>query len=169
MSAAVIAAAASAELADVTRFLVREARLLDELRLEEWLAMFADDGHYWVPASWGQQDAREQLSIYYEDVDLLRARIMRLQHPRTETMRPPPRTAHLVTNVELEPTAQPGCVEARSAFVMVDYRLREQRTFAGHYRHVLRRSAGDYRIVLKRVDVLNCDAPDGHVRMIIPF
>ena len=31
------------------RFLIDEAALLDEWRLEEWLALFAEDGHYLVP------------------------------------------------------------------------------------------------------------------------
>lgn len=169
MNTAVTPVHATADLAEITSFLVREARLLDEQRFEDWLALFAPDGHYWVPAAWRQQDPREHLSIYYEDRDLLRARIMRLRHPRTETMRPPPRTVHLVSNVELEADSAPGCIDVRSAFVVVDYRLREQRTFAGHYRHTLQRAGVDFRIVLKRVDVLNCDAEDGHIRMIIPF
>ena len=30
-------------------FVVHEARLIDEGRYDEWLALFADDGRYWVP------------------------------------------------------------------------------------------------------------------------
>ena len=32
-------------------FVVHEARLLDEQRWDEWSALFADDGWYWLPAS----------------------------------------------------------------------------------------------------------------------
>ena len=32
---------------EIEQFLFREARLIDELRLEEWLALFAGDGVYW--------------------------------------------------------------------------------------------------------------------------
>ena len=31
-------------------FLVHEARLLDDGRFEEWLALFTTDAWYWVPA-----------------------------------------------------------------------------------------------------------------------
>ena len=31
------------------RFLFHEARLLDERRFDDWLALFAPDGWYWVP------------------------------------------------------------------------------------------------------------------------
>jgi p-cumate 2,3-dioxygenase subunit beta len=34
---------------EIERFLIDEAALLDEWRLEEWLALFAEDGHYLVP------------------------------------------------------------------------------------------------------------------------
>ena len=40
---------ASATLAEIERFFVDEAALLDEWRLEEWLTLFAEDGRYLVP------------------------------------------------------------------------------------------------------------------------
>ena len=35
----------------MTEFLYREARLADEARYAEWLALWTDDGVYWVPAT----------------------------------------------------------------------------------------------------------------------
>ncbi|HKC07898.1 MAG TPA: aromatic-ring-hydroxylating dioxygenase subunit beta, partial [Methylomirabilota bacterium] len=35
----------------VVEFLYREARLADEARYAEWLALWTDDAVYWVPAS----------------------------------------------------------------------------------------------------------------------
>ena len=40
---------------------------------------------------------------------------------------------------------------------MTDYRLRTQRMFSGRVRHLLRREGDSYKIVLKRVDLINCD------------
>jgi 3-phenylpropionate/cinnamic acid dioxygenase small subunit len=34
---------------EAERFLIREAHLLDERRLDEWLALFADECLYWLP------------------------------------------------------------------------------------------------------------------------
>ena len=42
--------AASFTVAEIERFLIDEAALLDEWRLEEWLALFAEDGRYLVPS-----------------------------------------------------------------------------------------------------------------------
>ena len=36
----------------VQQFLFHEARLLDERRLQEWLALYAEDAEYWVPYAW---------------------------------------------------------------------------------------------------------------------
>ena len=36
------------------RFLIHEARLLDDRRFRDWMALFTEDGSYWVPASVGQ-------------------------------------------------------------------------------------------------------------------
>ena len=34
---------------DLVGFVFHEARLIDQHRFEEWLDLFADDGHYWMP------------------------------------------------------------------------------------------------------------------------
>ena len=41
---------------DLIDFVVREARLLDEKRYAEWIALFTDDAIYWVPLVPDQQD-----------------------------------------------------------------------------------------------------------------
>ena len=55
-------------------FVLREARLLDQQRWEDWLDLFAEDGHYWMPVEWGQTDPRLTTSLMYEDKLLLRVR-----------------------------------------------------------------------------------------------
>lgn len=152
----------------IADFVSLEARLLDEQRLEEWLALFDANGHYWVPAAWEQQSALEHVSIFYENVDLLKVRIMRLRHPRTETMRPPPRTVRQVTNLSIE-AGEGSVFTTRAAYSMTEWRLNEQRIFAGVCRHQLRPEGSSFRILQKRVDLLNCDAETGHIRLTIPF
>ena len=39
---------------ELEAFVLREARLLDERRFADWLALFAEDGVYWVPTLPGQ-------------------------------------------------------------------------------------------------------------------
>ena len=63
---------------ELVKFVVREARLLDEKRFDEWYDLFADDGYYWVPAVQGQQNPHLENSLAYEDKFLLKLRIERL-------------------------------------------------------------------------------------------
>jgi 3-phenylpropionate/cinnamic acid dioxygenase small subunit len=139
-------------------FIIHEARLLDERRFRDWMALFADDGTYWVPAVPGQTSPFDQASLFYDDRDLMKTRIERLEHPRIHVQTPPSRTAHLVGNVVVEAAnnAQDEIVVG-STLIMVEYRDDAQRVFAGRQRHRLRRDGASFRIVQKRVDLINCD------------
>lgn len=155
---------------EIADFLYREARLLDECRFEEWLALFTQDCCYWVPASWGQDDPLNQVSLYYEDHDLLKLRVMRLQHPRTENMRPAPRTLHQIGNIQIDEIGSEGATcRVSSALTMIEYRLSHNRIFAARCLHDLRREQMDWKIVQKRVDLIDCDSDAGFVRFTIPF
>lgn len=139
-------------------FLIEEARLLDERRFREWMALFADDGSYWVPSMPGQKSPHDQASLFYDDRDLMKTRIERLEHPRIHVQTPPSRTAHLVGNVVIEEAdAGNGELLVGSTFIMVEYRDDAQRVFAGRQHHRLRRLGDTFRIVQKRVDLINCD------------
>jgi benzoate/toluate 1,2-dioxygenase beta subunit len=138
-------------------FLIQEAHLLDERRFREWMGLFADDGIYWVPAVPNQESPFDQASLFYDDRELMKTRIDRLEHPRIHVQTPPSRTAHLVGNVIVE-QADEGEFLVRSTFIMVEYRDDRQRTFAGRQSHRLRREGASFRIVQKRVDLINCDS-----------
>jgi len=153
------APAAVAALARLEEFVVHEARLLDERRFRDWMALFADDGTYWVPAVPDQQSPFDQASLFYDYRDLMRMRIERLEHPRIHVQTPPSRTAHLVGNVLIEAVDEAkGEVVVGSTVIMVEYRDEQQRVFAGRQHHRLRRDGTSFRIVQKRVDLINCDS-----------
>jgi 3-phenylpropionate/cinnamic acid dioxygenase small subunit len=140
-------------------FLFAEARLLDERRFRDWMALFTDDGTYWVPATAGQQSPYDQVSLFYDDRELMKTRVERLEHPRIHIQTPPSRTAHVVGNVTIaEADDDAGEYVVSSTVIMVEFRDDRQRIFAGRQTHRLRRAAENFRIVQKRVDLVNCDA-----------
>lgn len=91
--------------AEFQQLLVREAWLLDNGRLDEWLEMFADNVRYWMPVRTdllrGKEDfARKHLIAHIDDdIAGLVTRVRRMQTGDTFTEEPPPRTRHLITNV----------------------------------------------------------------------
>src|SRR5215831_16907106 len=152
-------AVAGIDRAPFEEFLIQEARLLDERRFRDWMELFAEDGTYWVPAVPDQESSFDQASLFYDDRDLMRTRVERLEHPRIHVQTPPSRTAHLVGNVIVEEAdAAKGEVLVGSTVIMVEYRDEVQRVFAGRQRHRLRREGASFRIVQKRVDLINCDS-----------
>jgi benzoate/toluate 1,2-dioxygenase beta subunit len=144
--------------AEIESFLVEEARLLDTARYGDWVALFAADGFYWVPAAPAQADPLNHISIIYEDKSVLELRVRRLGHPRAYGAQPIPRTAHLVGNVTLEAPAAGNDCACRSTVMVAEYRAGERRLLAGHQTHQLRRTPEGWRIALKRVDLIDCDA-----------
>jgi 3-phenylpropionate/cinnamic acid dioxygenase small subunit len=150
---------AGAERARLEAFVIAEARLLDQRRFRDWMGLFAEDGTYWVPAVPDQASPFDQASLFYDDRDLMKTRIDRLEHPRIHVQTPPSRTAHLVGNAVVEQTDEAkGEYVVGSTVIMVEYRDEQQRVFAGRQRHRLRRDGASFRIVQKRVDLINCDS-----------
>jgi 3-phenylpropionate/cinnamic acid dioxygenase small subunit len=149
----------SIDRAELEAFLLHEARLLDQRRFREWMELFAADGTYWVPAVPNQESPFDQASLFYDDRELMRTRVERLEHPRIHAQTPPSRTAHLVGNALVE-TADAGKGEyvVGSTVIMIEYRDEQQRIFAGRQQHRLRREGDALRIVQKRVDLINCDS-----------
>ena len=147
-------------------FLIHEARLLDDGRFDEWLALFTADARYWVPSEPGQKSPLDTVSLMYDDRRLLETRVRRLASPRIYSQEPRSRTSRIVTNVTLEDGSAPA-IAVRSKFVLVEYRRQEQRLFAGTYLHTLVQSGAAIQIASKRIDLVNCDAPlDG---LVVPF
>lgn len=166
MTAAARQTASGLSRAETEDFLIHEARLLDEARFDEWLRLFTADARYWVPSQPNQDSAVETVSLMYDDRRLLETRVRRLASPRIYSQEPRSRTSRIVTNVTIE-GVDGTATEVRSKFMIVEYRREEQRIFAGTYRHTLVATGGDIRIALKRVDLINCDAPmDG---LVVPF
>ncbi len=140
-------------------FLIHEATLLDTRRFRDWMALFADDGTYWVPAVPDQDSPFNQASLFYDDRELMKTRVDRLEHPRIHVQTPPSRTAHLIGNIVIETAdAAKGEFVVGSTVIMVEYRDDNQRLFAGRQQHRLRRDGASFRIVQKRVDLINCDS-----------
>src|SRR5262245_43050296 len=94
---------------EVEEFLFQEASLLDERRLEEWLALCTDDIHYWMPLrrTTNVKDLANEftkpggMALFDDDKRTLALRIQRLAVGRAWAEDPPSRTRHMVSNVRV--------------------------------------------------------------------
>ncbi|MGB0629140.1 MAG: aromatic-ring-hydroxylating dioxygenase subunit beta [Alphaproteobacteria bacterium] len=154
---------------EVEKFLIHEVGLLDDRCFEDWADLFTEDGYYWAPATMDQPDPHTGVSLFFDDVPMMRTRFGRLRHPRVHSQIPPSRTSHMISNVTVETAdGSEGCrVGAR--FDMLEYRPgHDQRTFGGRYEYELRGESHDtFRIAFKKAVIINCD--DVHLPIAIPF
>jgi 3-phenylpropionate/cinnamic acid dioxygenase small subunit len=156
-AAAIVDVALERELADVV---VGEAALLDAGRYDDWLALFADDGRYWVPLfGAAQADPVAQQSLAYEDRLLLTLRVARLRNPRAHSQHPPSRCQHVLQGPVVEASTGDGGHRLRTPFLYVEARGDHELMLSGTCRHHLVRVDGAWKIREKRVDLLQPERP----------
>jgi benzoate/toluate 1,2-dioxygenase beta subunit len=141
------------ELHPIAQFLYREARLLDERRLEEWALLFTDDGIYWAPTDATAESPDTAVSLFFDDRRSMDARIKRLRHPEAHVAIPHSTTAHMLGNIEAEP--QGDGILARAVFHVAEYRHTEPRWYAGRAEYTLVPHEESFRISLKKVTLVN--------------
>jgi benzoate/toluate 1,2-dioxygenase beta subunit len=144
--------------AAIERFLFHEARLMDEHRYDEWLALWAiDDAIYWIPANADDIDPKRNVSIIYDRRGQLRNRIKRLKETLWLKERAP-RLKRVIGNLVIE--AENGDdVTVSSNFILAELHRGTQTIWAGTTTHVLLTEGSEFRIRSKKVILLNNNEP----------
>lgn len=142
--------------AAIESFLYREARLMDEHRFDEWLALWTNPARYWVPCNEDDIDPTRQVSIIYDDYTRLGQRIERLKSGSVQAMDPKPRMRRLISNIEVE-RDQNGQFTVGSNFILCLAREHTQQLWSGRSIHALRRDAAGFKIAEKKVLLINSD------------
>ena len=137
--------------------LTREARLLDQLRYEDWLALYAPECIYWVPATPAAGDPRREIAVMFDDRRRLEDRIYRLRTGFAWSQAPASRTVRLVTNVEVFATAREDTHMVRSNFLISEFWGDETRVLTGWAGYRLLRDGTAWKIQAKQVNLIDCD------------
>ena len=139
-------------------FVLAEARLLNQARYQDWLALFATDGRYWVPLGGDtQSESDTHNALAHEDRLLLTLRIERLLAGRAHSQQPASRSAHVLQLPQVD-VCNDLRAEVYTPFTYVESRGEQQIWLAGQWCHRLCREQGAWRIALKRVNLLNAGA-----------
>jgi len=147
----------------VERLLHRQAEFLDEKQWEQWLSLFTLDGYYWMPAEENQTEGEGVPNIFWENLDMMKMRIRRNEHPQAHSQAPNNRLCHVVSNVIIENQDKNGNIIVRSRFHCAEYFRYEVRNFTGKYRHYLEKTSDGYKIKLQRTDLVNREGPYEYV------
>ena len=148
----------AADVQAVQDFVLAEARLLNHARYSEWLALFAQDGRYWVPLGGiDQNESDTHNALADEDRLLLTLRVERLLAGRAHSQQPASRSAHVLQLPQVD-VCNDHHAEVYTPFTYVESRGEQQIWLAGQWCHRLCREQGAWRIALKRVNLLNAGA-----------
>jgi len=93
---------------EIEQFLAHEARLLEEHRLHEWLALLADDSKYFMPIREAVEQPpdgssalpRSGFALFDDDKKSLTLRAGRMQSKLAPTEMPPALVQRLITNIQ---------------------------------------------------------------------
>jgi p-cumate 2,3-dioxygenase subunit beta len=152
---------------EVEDFLFREAALLDDWRLDDWVELFTDDAHYIVPSTDTPQGTEgDSLVLLTDDVFRIRARVTRLNSRRAHREFPWSRTRRIISNVRVvEDRGEEVDIAANFAV----YRVRKDvNVYIGQYFYTLVR-AGDSFLIRKRRAELDLETlrPHGTLSIIL--
>jgi 3-phenylpropionate/cinnamic acid dioxygenase small subunit len=135
----------------------REARLLDQLRFDEWLSMYAPECIYWVPGTPEAGDPRREITISFDDRRRMEDRIYRLRTGYAWSQAPKSRTVRMISNVEVFSTQQSSIRMVRSNFLISEFRVDGTRFLSGWCGHRFIESAHSWQIRVRQVNLIDCD------------
>jgi len=148
---------------DVEQFLYKEARLLDERRLVEWLDLLAEELHYWMPmrrnikfGDWDMEftSAETEINWFDEGKDILAGRIRQIDTGVHWPEEPVSRFEHLISNVELV-SADENEIRVNSKFHCYQNRLQDEvNQWVGRREDLLRRDPDTKFKLVKRKIIL---------------
>jgi len=144
---------------EVEEFLKREASLLDERRLDEWLALCTDDVHYWMPIrrTVNVKDLDNEftkpggMAYFDDDKKTLALRIQRLAVGKAWAEDPPSRTRHMVSNVRVV-AVNGNDIDVAVNFLRYRTRLdSEEDSWIGRREDRLRRENGALKLARRHI------------------
>lgn len=150
-------------------FLFEEAAMLDEWRLDDWVALFTADATYQVPATDAPPDARPDTHLFYiaDDRYRIQQRAERLKKKTAHSEFPRSKTRRMIANVRVR-GVEGDKVKVTSNFVTYRSKNGVTDTYVGHHEHSLVRDGNGFRIAAKRT-VLDQEAlrPHGRISLIL--
>ena len=137
--------------ARIEDFLYLEADLLDEWRIEEWFALFAEGATYEVPPTGDADENDPATSLFYiaDDYVRLRERVGRLTKKEAHSEFPRSRQRHLISNVRITGMTD-GVAEVSCNFVTYRAKRGVVDTYYGKHVYRIDCNSEPFRIRFKR-------------------
>jgi p-cumate 2,3-dioxygenase beta subunit len=137
----------------VEEFLTEEAWLLDNWKLDEWVALFTEDAKSYVPAL-DEPSGKPSDTVFLisDDLSKIRSRADQLLGRQAWAESPRSRVRRLIGNVRIA-DSDAASVVATASFVVTRSRRDQIDTWMGHIRYRLKRHGDNFRIAERTVYV----------------
>lgn len=147
----------------VEQFYYLESALLDSRLYDEWLDLFTEDMHYYMPIRRNQTRRNKDAEFYEDgafahfddDITTMRGRIRKATSDLSWCENPGSRTRHVISNVIVRKGVEANTLEVSAAFIV--YRNRQERQtdfFVGERRDVLRFADTEFGFTIAKRTIL---------------
>jgi 3-phenylpropionate/cinnamic acid dioxygenase small subunit len=139
---------------EVDDFYRREVLLLQDRRYREWLELMDPGIRYRVPVTTSTANGfvmhDDELGYYDENLELLQARVAKLESRHSWVEHPPSRLRYFVQVLEAS-RGEDGILTARSNVMLLQYRWNMEQHFSGERTDTLLDTDGGLRLRERRV------------------
>lgn len=149
----------------VQQLILREAQLLDDMLLDDWLTLYTEDADYWVPID-ENADPLKESSIIYDNRLRLAMRVEQIMRQNRVAQSPGSNTLRMVSNFDIQ-DGDDDTATARYAMLVTEVRsgdwrqqgLGETRLFPADCRVLAKKVDGAWKIQRKTITLLNRKQP----------
>ncbi|GHH99806.1 hypothetical protein AM1BK_33490 [Neobacillus kokaensis] len=152
---------------EIKQFLYREARLLDEGKMEDWLQLFTKDCLYWTPVTPGGGDPTKEITISFDDRRRLEDRVYRLRTGYAWSQIPASRTIRSISNVEVWKENNSNLYRVRCNFMLNELRAGKMKLLSGWYGFLLTKENNDWKILVKQNNLLDSDQAHENLTLLL--
>ena len=152
---------------DIQQLIRAETACLNNGDLDKWISLFSDDGFYWMPLEEEHEDPEKHDSLIYDNRALMEMRKHNLASPLSPSMQVEVRSVRVLSDIEIEPLDSPANEVVVSAHVIAVIYQQQKNFYAGRLRYRLVDSEDGLKTRVKRVDLLDADAPLDCIMMYI--
>ncbi|MFP6806763.1 MAG: 3-phenylpropionate/cinnamic acid dioxygenase subunit beta [Pseudomonadales bacterium] len=144
---------------EVEQFLYHEASLLDDRKYDDWLALLAEDIHYWMPVrrTMMMRDIDKEftalgaMAFFDDDKEFLKLRVIKMAAGNAWSEDPPSRTRHFVTNTRIL-AVEGDNITTESNFHLYRARLDDDEdSWIGRRKDIIRRVEDGFELALRHI------------------
>ena len=150
---------------EIQQLVQKETACLNKADLDGWISLFTEDGYYWMPLEEEHMDPEKHDSLIYDNRALMVIRKFNLGNPLSPSMQLKVSSVRILSDIEITPLADSANEVDVSAFFIAVIYQQQKIYYAGKMRYRVVNTVDGLKIRVKRVDLLDADAPLDSIMM----